>query len=235
MQTRFRLAIAALTLIATSCADMSAEQEPTRRAQFETSIEAYRAEHSGRPGYILDAMNKKQIVRDMNLDEVRLVLDAQAIVGQQIERLWCEKKPVGTCAADCANCRGLIVARWGSVIYLKGKGTSPLVFDIRHTENDRPQLGAFLAADPFLSYEIARAIEAGQVIVGMTLEQIRQTLPGHELGETYKCNNTVAATCASDCAKCSIDFVWQGNAVSLESKLSDATPRVIRVSPLATP
>ncbi|MBI3777029.1 MAG: hypothetical protein HY273_16030 [Gammaproteobacteria bacterium] len=168
----------------------------------------------------------------MNLEEVRLVLDALAIVGQQTERLWCEKKPVSECTADCSNCRGLIVARWGSVIYVKGKGANPLVFDIRHTDNDRPQLGAFLAADASLSYEIARAIEAGQVIVGMTLEQIKQTLPGHDLGETIKCANKIVTTCDLECASCEINFVWQGNIVFFESKPGNAVSRVTHISPI---
>jgi len=231
MHTRICWAMCALTLV--GCTDMAEQQEPARRAQFESSIDAYHAEHAGRPGYVLDALSKKQIVNDMNLDEVRLVLDAQGIVGQQTERLWCEKKSVTQCASNCANCRGLIVARWGSVIYVKGKGANPVVFDIRHTDNDRPGLGAFLAEDMFLSYEIARAIEAGQVVTGMTLEQIRQTLPGHELDETYKCNNKVAAACTTECVSCVIDFVWQGNAVSLERKGNDTTPRVTRIAPFA--
>ncbi len=221
-----------MLLVMVGCTDMVAQQEPARRAQFESSIDAYRVEHSGRPGDVLEALSKKQIVRDMNLDEVRLVLDAQTITGRQTERLWCDKKPVVQCAADCATCRGLIVARWGSVIYLKGKGANPVVFEIRHTENDRPQLGAFLATDTFLTYEIARAIEANQVITGMTLAQVRQTLPGHDLGETYQCNNVAVATCAADCTRCTIDFVWQGNAASLESKAHNTTPRVVRIAPI---
>jgi hypothetical protein len=231
MKIRNYWTLCALALVAAGCTDLAEQQEPARRAQFESSIEAYRIEHSGRPGYVLEALNRKQIVNDMNLDEARLVLDAQGIVGQQTERLWCDKKPVAQCTADCANCRGLIVARWGSVVYIKGKGANPVVFDIRHTDNDRPGLGAFLAEDKFLSYEIARAIEAGQVITGMTLEQIRQTLPGHELGETYTCNNKVAPACTTECASCVVDFVWQGNAVSLESKANDTTPRVTRIAP----
>ena len=232
MQIPYRWMMYVAVAAVIGCTNMAVKQEPARRAQFESSIKAYRAEHSGRPGFVLDALTKKQIVRDMNLDEVRLVLDAQGIIGKQTERLWCEKKPVSECPADCANCRGLVVARWGSVIYIKGKGNNPLVFDLRHTENDRPQLGAFLAADRFLSYEIARAIEADQVIVGMTLEQIRQTLPGHVLGETYKCNNVAAATCSVNCASCEIDFVWQGQAVLLERKKNEPTPRVTRISPI---
>jgi hypothetical protein len=235
MQSHYRWALCLLVWMVSACTDMAVQQEPARRAQFESSIDAYRAEHAGRPGHILDAMSKKQIVRDMNLDEVRLVLDSQAIVGQQTERLWCEKITVGTCAADCTNCRGLIVARWGSVIYFKGKGASPVVFDIRHTENDRPQLGAFLASDTFLTYEIARGIEVGQVVIGMTLAQIRQTLPSHDLGETYKCNSKAVEVCKTDCTNCVIDFVWQGNAVTLESKVGDTTPRVMRIAPISSP
>ena len=232
MQTRIRVVLCALALVMMGCTDMAVQQEPARRAQFETSIEAYRAEHSGRPGNILDALSKKQIIHGMNLHEVRLVLDAQSIVGQQTERLWCEKKPVSECAANCANCRGLIVTRWGSVIYLKGKGANPVVFDLRHTENDRPQLGAFLAADTFLTYEIARAIEAGQIISGMTLDHIRQALPRHDLGETYQCKNIVVPACAKECIHCAIDFIWQGNAVSLVKKVNDPAPRVIRIAPI---
>lgn len=234
MQTRYRWMLYAAAIVITGCTDTQVQQEPIRRAQFETSIEAYRAEHSGRPGSVLDALTKKQIVVDMNLEEVRLVLDAQGIIGKQTERLWCEKKPVSECPSNCANCRGLVVARWGSVIYLKGKGANPVVFDLRHTENDRPQLGAFLASDVFLSYEIARAIEAGHIITGMTLEQIRQTLPGHTLDETYKCNNVPAATCTTNCATCAIDFVWQGNAVLLEQKANDSLPRVSRIAPISS-
>lgn len=234
MQINFRWLVCTLIAMLAACTDMVAQQEPARRVQFENSIDAYRAEHAGRPGYVLDALIKKQIVRDMNLEEVRLVLDALAITGQQTERLWCEKKPVSECAADCSNCRGLIVARWGSVIYFKGKGANPFVFDIRHTDNDRPQLGAFLAADASLTYEIARAIEAGQVVVGMTLEQIKQTLPGHDLGETTKCANKNVSTCNFLCTSCAIDFVWQGNTVLLESKPGDTTPRVTRISPISS-
>ncbi len=234
MRTRYRLTLCAVALLVSGCTDMAAQQEPVRRVQFENSIDAYRAEHPGRPGYVLDAMTKKKIVRDMNLDEVRLVLDAQSIAGRQTERLWCEIKPVGVCPVDCPNCRGLIVARWGSVIYIKGKGNNPVVFEIRPTENDRPQLGSFLASDAFLSYEIARAIEVGQVITGMTLEQIRHTLPGYVLGESYRCNNVAAAACAANCASCSVDFIWQGNAVSLEKKPADLTPRVTRIAPISS-
>lgn len=232
MQTRYRWVMWAASVMLIGCTNMAEKQEPERRAQFESSIDAYRSEHSGRPGFVLDALTKKQIIPDMNLDEVRLSLDAQGIIGKQTERLWCEKKPVSECPANCANCRGLIVTRWGSVIYLKGQGSNPLVFELRHTENDRPQLGAFLAGDAFLSYESARAIEAGQVIVGMTLDQVIQTLPGHVLGETYKCNNIGAAACVADCARCEINFVWQGQAVVLERKEKDPTPRVTRITPL---
>lgn len=218
-------------LLMSGCTDRVVQQEPARRAHFESSLDTYRAEHSGRPGHILDALSQKQIIRDMNLDEVRLVLDAQGIIGQQTERLWCEKKPVSECPADCENCRGLIVARWGSVIYIKGRGASPLVFDIRHSDNDRPQLGAFLAADAFLSYEIARVIEAGQIITGMTLAQIKQALPGVDLAESYTCEKKVVAACEVSCVNCAINFVWQGNNVLLESKVNDATPRVTRIAP----
>ena len=233
MKSQYRWAMCVLMLIASGCTNMAEKQEPERRAQFETSIDAYRAEHAGRPGNILDALSNKQIVRGMNLDEVRLVLDAQSIVGRQTERLWCEKKPVGECPQNCANCTGLIVSRWGSVIYFKGKGATPMVFDIRHTEKDRPQLGAFLASDRFLSYEISRAIEAGQIITGMTLDQIRQALPGHDLGETYQCKNIVVAACTKECANCIIDFVWQGNTVLLIKKANDPLPRVTRIAPMS--
>ena len=226
---------AAAAVVMLGCTDrVIQQQEPERRVQFETSIEAYRANHPGRPGAVMDALSKKQIVQDMNLSEVRLVLDAQGITGQQTERLWCENKAVHECPQDCTNCRGLVVTRWGSVIYLKGKGAEPLVFDLRHTENDRPRLGAFLAADAFLSYEIARAIEANQIITGMTLDQISQALPGYDLGETYKCDNEAATTCASRCANCIIDFVWQGNAVTLERKEKDSPARVTRIAPISS-
>ncbi len=235
MEIKYRWLSYAAAVAMLGCTGQAVQQqEPERRVQFETSIAAYRAEHPGRPGTVMDALTKKQIVQDMTLSEVRLVLDAQGITGKQTERLWCEKKAVSECPQDCTNCRGLVITRWGSVIYLKGKGAEPLVFDLRHTENDRPRLGAFLAADAFLSYEIARAIEANQIIAGMTLNQISQALPEYVLDAAYKCDGEAATACTSRCANCVIDFVWQGNAVTLERKEKNSPPRVTRIVPISS-
>lgn len=213
------------------------EQEAERRVVYESNLDAYVADHAGRPARIIEAIRNKQIVREMTLEEVRLVLGAIAGEGDETERLWCDADAaqVTQCPAQCGSCRGLIVSRWGAVIYLKGKGSNPQVIDVRMTQHDRPNLGYFIAGDPHLTYEISRAIHAGQIIPGMTLDHVKQTLPGHELDALYLCGQQPVQQCAPECAQCSMVFHLQGTAVYLDNKNDSAVMRVTRIEPVVTP
>jgi hypothetical protein len=213
------------------------ERETERRVVYETNLDAYAADHSRRPAHIVEAIRNKQIVRDMSLEEVRLVLGAIAGEGEETERLWCDANAaqVTECPAQCGSCRGLIVSRWGAVIYLKGKGSNPLVVDIRMTQHDRPNLGYFIAADPYLTYEISRAIHAGQIIPGMTLDHVKQILSGHQLEALYLCGQQPVPACTPECAQCSMVFHLQGTAIYLDNKIDHAIMRVTRIEPVVTP
>lgn len=213
------------------CGSMEPMPENAEPDVYDTSIDAYRTDNAARPAPVQEALSNKQIVRGMNLDEARLVLESQPSEGYQTERLWCEQQELVQCPENCANCRGLIVARWGSVIYLKGKGDNPLVVDVRHTQTDRANLGAFLAKDRYLTYEMARAIQAGQIVPGMTLDEIRLALPGHALDETYQCGKVTGPECAAACPNCTISFQLQGNSITLDNKRDPGVLRVVRIAP----
>lgn len=219
-----------LALALTGCAGMDPFPEDAEPDVYDTSIDAYRVDNAARPANIQEALSNKQIIRGMNLDEVRLVLESTPGEGQQTERLWCAAQAVVECPEKCTNCRGLIVARWGSVIYLKGKGTGPLVVDVRHTQTDRANLGAFMARDPHLTYEMARAIQAGQIVPGMTLDEVRLALPGHALDESYQCGKKTGPECAAACPNCTVVFLLQGNTITLDNKREPGVLRVARIA-----
>jgi hypothetical protein len=218
----------------TGCAETSEEQPTRQEIQYASNLDAYVAAHPNRPQNILRAIEAKQIVRDMTLDEVRLVMEAQSMEGSHVERLWCDANSaqVAQCPADCASCRGVIVSRWGAIIHVKGKGSNPVVVDIRMTQSNRPNLGYFLATDPYLTYELARAIQAQQVVMGMTLDQVRQALAGYPLDERYFCGGKPAETCGPECARCAMTFEVQGTSVTLDNNADHSVMRVTRVAPL---
>lgn len=225
----FNQIVLGLAVALTGCEVMVSLPENAEPDVYDTSIEAYRVDNAARPARVQEAMTNKQIVRGMNLDEVRLVLESQPSEGHQTERLWCEQQAVVQCPENCGNCRGLIVARWGSVIYLKGKNPNPLVVDVRHTQSDRANLGAFLATDPYLTYEMSRAIQAGQIVQGMTLDELRLALPGHALEETYQCGKKTGPACAAACPNCTLSFQLQGTTITLDNKRDPSVLRVSRV------
>lgn len=227
-------ALAVFLLGASGCAEMPERQPSRQQIQYESNLEAYVAENPSRPANVLRAIEAKQIVRDMTLDEVRLVIEAQSMEGAHVERLWCDANPsqVAQCPADCGSCRGVIISRWGAIIHLKGKGSNPTVVDLRMTQSNRPNLGYFLANDVHLTYELARAIQAQQVVVGMTLDQVRQTLSGYDLEERYMCGTKTVETCDSGCASCTIVFHVQGTAVYLSNTAGKSVMRVTRIDPI---
>lgn len=227
-----------LAIILTACG--TTEEQPAAPpppTPQESNLDAYIADHPERPQHVRDAIAAKRIVRDMLLQEVRLVLESLSTEGTQTERLWCDAnpKPVVECPANCGNCRGLIVTRWSATIYLKGKGINPLVVDVRMTQAERPNLGYYLANDPHMTYELARAIQAGQVVVGMTVDQARFALGGYPLEETYTCGKKEVPFCDSACKDCTIKFRVQGNVITLDNKSDSTLPRVTRIDPISFP
>ncbi len=232
-----RHALCAVVFVASliaGCSGMEEEQPTQQEIQYSSNLEAYIAGHPNRPQEILRAIDAKRIIRGMTLDEVRLVMEAQSMEGSHVERLWCDAKAaqVQQCPADCESCRGVVISRWGAIIHLKGKGSNPQVVDIRMTESSRPNLGYFLATDPYLTYELARAIQAQQLVVGMTLDQVRQALAGYELGERYLCSGKKAAACGPECARCAMIFEVQGTSVTLDNSADHSVMRVISVEPI---
>jgi hypothetical protein len=236
MTKMLKRAAAAMALLAglAGCSATTEEVPTQQEVQYASNLDAYVAGHPNRPQSILRAIEAKQIVKDMTLDEVRLVMEAQAMEGSHVERLWCDAKAaqVAQCPSDCGNCRGVIISRWGAIIHMKGKGANPVVVDIRMTQSNRPDLGYFLANDPYLTYELARAIQAQQVVVGMTLDQVRQALAGYPLEERYFCSGQPAASCGPECARCALSFEVQGTRVTLDNGADRSLLRVVRVEPI---